>query len=157
MKQKIICSVLLTMLGCMPCFANLSLLVHLTDSTEIVCSLAKEPKMTFQDKSMTLSSIDGTVGQWNFSDVESWNFADVKDVDAVNPVNADKARILIEDGKLTVAGIKADNIAVYDAAGRLVTPELNTVEGNINIDINGLERGSYLLKAGNSSIKFLVQ
>ena len=113
--------------------------------------------MSFQDKSMTLSSIDGTVGQWNFSDVESWNFADVKDVDAVNPVNADKARILIEDGKLTVAGIKADNIAVYDAAGRLVTPELNAVEDNISIDINGLERGSYLLKAGNSSIKFLVQ
>ena len=147
----------MTMLWCLPGFASLSLLIHLSDSTEIVCSLAKEPKMSFQDKSMTLSSIDGTVGQWNFSDVESWNFADVKDVDAVNPVNADKARILIEDGKLTVAGIKADNIAVYDAAGRLVTPELNAVEDNISIDINGLERGSYLLKAGDSSIKFLVQ
>ena len=37
--------------------------------------------MTFGDKTITLSSIEGTVGQWDFSDVVSWNFADVE----INP------------------------------------------------------------------------
>ena len=157
MKQKILCSILLTLLGCMPCFANFSLLIHLTDSTEIVCSLAKKPTMTFQDKTITLSSVEGTIGQWDFSDVDSWNFADVKDVNAVNPVIEEKARILIEGSRITVIGVNADKIAVYDAGGRLVTPELNIEDSLISIGINTLSKGTHLLKAGNSSIKFLVQ
>ena len=157
MKQKIFCSMLLAMLGCMPCFANLSLLIHLTDSTEIVCSLAKEPTMTFGDKTITLSSIEGTVGQWDFSDVVSWNFADVEDGDAVIPINAEKARIWIEGGRLTIAGVSAEKIAVYDAGGRSSTPVPDIADGQIVININGLPKGTYLLKAGNSSIKFLVQ
>lgn len=157
MKQKIFCSMLLAMLGCMPCFANLSLLIHLTDSTEIVCSLAKEPTMTFGDKTITLSSIEGTVGQWDFSDVVSWNFADVEDGDAVIPINAEKARIWIEGGRLTIAGVSAEKIAVYDAGGRSSIPVPDNADGQISININGLPKGTYLLKAGNSSIKFLVQ
>ena len=148
---------LLAMLWCMPCFANLSLLIHLTDSTEIVCSLAKEPTMTFEDKTITLSSIEGTVGQWDFSDVESWNFAEVEDVDAVNPVNVEKACIRIEGGRITITGVKDDKIAVYDAGGRLSTPVPDSADGQISISINGLPKGTYILKAGNSSIKFLVQ
>ena len=131
MKQKILCSILLTLLGCMPCFANFSLLIHLTDSTEIVCSLAKKPTMTFQDKTITLSSVEGTVGQWDFSDVDSWNFADVKDVNAVNPVNEEGGR---------------SSVTVPDSS-----------DGQISISTDGLPKGTYILKAGNSSIKFLVQ
>ena len=157
MKQKILCSMLLAMLGCLPCFADLSLLIHLTDSTEIVCSLAKEPTMTFGNKTITLSSKEGTVGQWDFSDVESWNFAEVEDADAVNPVYAEKARIRIEGGRITIAGVNADKIAVYDAGGRSLTPVPNSADGQISISIDGLPKGTYLLKAGNSSIKFLVQ
>ena len=157
MKQKIFCSMLLTMLGCMPCFANLSLLIHLTDSTEIVCSLAKEPTMTFGNKTITLSSIEGTVGQWDFSDVESWNFAEVDDPDAVIPINVEKARIWIEGGRITIAGVKADKIAVYDAGGRSSISVPDSTDNQISISIDGLPKGTYLLKAGNSSIKFLVQ
>lgn len=157
MKQKILCSILLTLLGCMPCFANFSLLIHLTDSTEIVCSLAKKPTMTFQDKTITLSSVEGTVGQWDFSDVDSWNFADVKDVNAVNPVNEENARILIEGSKITVVGVNADKIAVYDAGGRSSITVPDSSDGQISISTDGLPKGTYILKAGNSSIKFLVQ
>lgn len=157
MKVKLYSVVLMAMLWCSPCFANLSLLIHLTDSTEIVCSLSKEPKMTFGDKTMTLSSIDGAVGQWDFTDVESWNFADVKDVSTVNLVNAEKALIRIEEGRLTISGVDADKIAVYDAGGRLVTPELNIEDSLISIGINTLSKGTHLLKAGNSSIKFVIQ
>lgn len=157
MKQKLLCVLLMSVLGHLSCFAAPSLLIHLTDSTEIVCTLAKEPKMTFAEKSMTLATAEGLVGQWDFSDVESWNFADVGDADAVNPINMEKARILIEEGSITIAGVKADKIAVYDAAGRSSTPVPDSADGQIIININGLPKGTYLLKAGNSSIKFLVQ
>ena len=142
------------MLGSLPCFAGSSLLIHLTDSTVIVCSLDKEPKMLFGDNTITLSSTDGSVGQWDFADVESWDFAEI---DAVSDIKADKARILIEDSKLTVSGVSADKIAVYDLGGRLVTPSLNT-SGNItSMSLNGLVKGTYLLKVGNNSVKFIVQ
>ena len=113
--------------------------------------------MTFANKTITLSSVEGTVGQWDFSDVESWNFAEVEDPDAVIPINAEKALIRIEGGRITIAGIKADKIAVYDAGGRSSTPVPESADGQICIKIDGLPKGTYLLKAGNSSIKFLVQ
>ena len=157
MKEKILCVVLMSILGHLSCYAGPSLLIHLTDSTEIVCALAKEPKMTFAEKAMTLTTVEGIVGQWDFTDVDSWNFADVKDVSAVNPVNVEKARIRIEEGRITIAGVNADKIAVYDAGGRSSITVPESTDGQISISIDGLPKGTYILKAGNSSIKFLVQ
>ena len=157
MNVRFLCVLTIAMLWSLPGFASLSLVMHLTDSTVVVCSLAKEPKMTFDDKTLTLSSIEGTVGQWDFAGVESWNIADVEDVDAVNQVNVDKARICIGEGIITVAGTDAEQIAVYDANGRSVTSMPNNAGDIISFSINGLAKGTYLLKVGNSSIKFLVQ
>ena len=157
MKNKILCVVLMSVLGHLSCMAVPSLLIHLTDSTESVCALNKEPKMTFTEKAMTLTAVDGIVGQWDFTDVESWNFADVKVVADVNPVNVEKARIRIEDSMITIAGVNADEIAVYDAGGRSSVQVPDSTDGQISINIDGLPQGTYILKAGDSSIKFLVK
>ena len=79
MKEKMLSVLLFALLGVLPTFASSSLLIHLKDSTVIVCSLAKEPQMSFGKKTITLSSLAGTVGQWNFTDVESWSFGDIED------------------------------------------------------------------------------
>ena len=146
----------LAMLGVLPEFASSSISIHLTDGTEIVCSLAKEPKMLFGEKTITLTSLKGTVGEWNFSDVDSWCFTDALDQDEVDAIDKvkDSKKIKIEDGKITVAG---NNIAIYDIEGRLVTPTQKTNAGCTTVSLKGLTKGTYLLKAGKSCMKFVVK
>ena len=106
MKKKVFYAVMLAMLGLLPCVAGNSLLIHLSDGTEIVCSLAKEPQMLFGEKTITLTSLTGGVGQWDFTNVESWEFADRMDqdeIDAIDKLKADKPQIKIEEDRITIA------------------------------------------------------
>ena len=146
----------LAMLGVLPSWASSSISIHLSDGTEIVCSLAKEPQMQFGDKTITLTSLQGTVGEWNFSDVESWHFSDALDPDEEDAIEKTKecAKMRIEEGKVTVAGNK---VAVYDIEGRLVTPTLKTNVGRTTLSLKGLAKGTYLLKSGNNCVKFVVK
>ena len=151
------------MLG-IPSIANaspLSLLIHLVGGTEIVCALDKEPQMLFGEKAITLTSLTGTVGQWNFADVESWVFSDVEDPDAIDHVKDGNARIKIEGGQLTILNSQSTKtngqVAIYDTNGRLVTPSLKTANGITIVRLNGFAKGSYLLKTGNTCVKFLVK
>ena len=90
MKKKALSAFIVAMLGSLPGFSS-SLVINLTDGTEIVCSLAKEPQMLFGEKSITLTSLVGEVGQWNFSDVESWQFSDRLDQDEIDAIDKLKA------------------------------------------------------------------
>ena len=155
MKRKVFSAIMVAMLGILPCLASSSLLIHLTDGTEILCSLAKEPQMTFGEKTITLSSLAGTVGEWDFTNVESWEFSDALDqdeIDAVDKVKADKPQIKIEEGKITVAGNKEKNAAIYDTSGRLMFK----VKGSA-FNVNRLTKGTYLLKVGDNCVKFNVR
>ena len=153
-KGKFFSCMLIAMLGSIPCFAETSLVLHLADSTVIICSLAKQPQMTLEDNTISLSSLDGAVGEWDFSDVESWNFAEYTDVDAVK---VSKALIRIEDGELTVSGINAEKIKIYDLGGRLQTPSLNSEGNKTYISLDGFTKGTYLLSVGKDSVKFIVK
>ena len=155
MKRKVFSAIMVAMLGILPCLASSSLLIHLTDGTEILCSLAKEPQMTFGEKTITLSSLAGTVGEWDFTNVESWEFSDALDqdeIDAVDKMKADKPQIKIEEGKITVAGNKEKNAAIYDTSGRLMFK----VKGSA-FNVNRLTKGTYLLKVGDNCVKFNVR
>ena len=146
---------LIAILGNIPCFAETSLVIHLADSIVLVCSLDRKPQMTFGDKTVTLSSLEGAVGEWSFADVESWTFADVED--GVGEIRIEKAQILIDGDKLTVTGTGADKISVYDAGGRLVNPSLQATDSAVSFSIKALSKGTYMLKVGNNSVKFMVQ
>ena len=155
MKVKRLSTLSVALLSIMSCFAGNSLLVHLTDGTEIVCSLAKEPQMSFGEKTITLSSLVGEVGQWDFNNVESWEFVDRMDqdeVDAVDKPKADKPQIKIKEGQVTIAGNNAKDAAIYDANGRI----MYKAQGS-KINLNGLAKGTYLLKVGESCVKFSVR
>ena len=111
--------------------------------------------MTFGEKTITLSSLAGTVGEWDFTNVESWEFSDALDqdeIDAVDKVKADKPQIKIEEGKITVAGNKEKNAAIYDTSGRLMFK----VKGSA-FNVNRLTKGTYLLKVGDNCVKFNVR
>ena len=154
MKKKALSAFIVAMLGSLPGFSS-SLVINLTDGTEIVCSLAKEPQMVFGEKTITLTSITGEVGQWDFDNVESWSFSDRQDqdeIDAIGKVGADKPQIKIEEGKITIAGNNARNAAIYDANGRL----LYRVQGSA-FNVDKLAKGTYLLRVGDSCVKFNVR
>lgn len=156
MKSRLFPLIMFAMLG-IPgiTFASpLSLLIHLADGTDIVCALDREPQMLFGKKTITLTSLTGTVGQWDFVDVESWFFSDVEDPDAIDNVKEGNARIRIDNGHIFIA---SRQVAIYDINGRLVTPSPGTVDGITTIGLNGFAKGTYLLKTGNTCVKFLVK
>lgn len=148
MKNKVLCAILMAVLGVLPIVASSSLLIHLADGTEIVCSLSKEPQMLFGNKTITLTALTGEVGEWNFSDVESWQFADVMDPDEV-----DKIQWVVEDAKLTASS----PIAVYDLSGRQVKAKVTASEGANSVSLEGLPKGTYLVKVGKSCVKYSIR
>ena len=148
MKNKVLCAMLMALLGVLPSVASSSLLIHLTDGTEIVCSLAKEPQMLFGDKTITLTTLTGEIGEWNFSDVESWNFSD-----ALDPDEEDGIQMVVEGAKLTASS----EIAVYDLNGRQVNAGLKKNNGVFSVNLNGLPKGTYLVKVGKSCVKYSIR
>ena len=171
MKKKVLVAIVTAILGVMPCLAGAlvsdsrtsGILIHirLTNGTDIVYDLSGEPQMTFGDKTMTLHSREGVIGRWDFTDVESWNFSDIDedDLDAVGAEQGDNARIRIEGGRITVTGGKTGKIAIYDMGGRLVatSPDTDTGSGIASISVAGLAKGTYILKAGDSTAKFVLK
>ena len=148
---------MIAMLGGLPCLASTSLLIRLTDGTDIICSLDKEPQMVFGEKMITLSSLEGAIGEWNFTDVESWRFADVEEPSVIDGTKGEKAQIRIEKGMITVVGKKSKDVALYDMNGRLKTPSCTTSGNKTSLTLGGLAKGTYLLKVDNSCVKFNVK
>jgi len=171
MMRDLLVITVAVMLGCLPCRAaapasdeppsGMLLHIRLANGTDIVYNLAVEPQMTFGDKTITLTSGEGVVGRWDFTDVESWNFSDIDedDLDAVGAERSDDVRIRIEGGTVTVAGGKAGKVAVYDMGGRLVAVSSAADAGASaeSVSVGGLARGTYVLRAGNSSAKFVIR
>lgn len=154
MKRKFFSVVMATLLGVLTCFANSSLIIHLADGSDVVYNLSDEPQMSFGKNTITLSTHEGTVKQWNFTDVESWYFDNVEDPDAINEAKTEKNQIKIEEGKLIT---NAKNVAIYDTNGRQVKISYFIAEKSSGINLNGLSNGTYLLKLDNSCIKFMVK
>ena len=103
--------------------------------------------MHFDYNTITLLSQGGSVGQWTFEDVAYWNFEDLPD--GLEKTDSEQAQVVIEDGKIRIAG-EAKEVALYDVTGRLVSKQFS-------IDLNALPAGTYVLKVGDKSIKFMVR
>lgn len=157
MKKRFVFSLITAIIWALPCFGSYSLLIHLTDGSKIICSLEKEPQMTFAGKTITLTSLDGGVGQWNFSDVDSWSFLDNEIIDAVGQEEGERIQVWIQNGRLIARGSKAENLSIYDVNGRLVTTSHPTTADNITFSLSRFSKGNYLIKVGKSCIKFSVK
>lgn len=142
---------IVTSLSIIPVFASNALIIRLADSTEVVCKLEKEPQMVFANKKITLSSTEGTIGQWDFDDVVLWKFDEVKEVDAIEEVKG--ARVEISGENITVSG--EAKVAVYDINGREQHLRSDRVDNVTNFNLSRLPKGTYLLKIGKNTIKFL--
>lgn len=140
--------VLLVTVGWAPCFGANTLVLHFADSTEVTCKLANEPVIHFDGNTFSLLSQGSSMGQWAFADVAYWNFRDV--ADGLEKYDGERPVITIEDGKLTIEGAGNKDVAVYDVAGRLVSKQST-------IDLNVLPGGTYVLRVGDRSVKFMVR
>lgn len=61
----------------------------------------------------------------------------------------------VVDGQLHLGGLKAGTaIVVYDAAGKVQT-KTKAAEGETVVDVNNLQRGVYMVRAGEQVIKFM--
>lgn len=152
--KKILSIIMVAMLGSMAASAGQSLRISLTDGTEILCNLEKEPQMSFGDKTIVLTSLEGTVGEWSFANVDYWTF---EETEGIADIKKDINQVRIEDGRITVNGSTANGIAVYDISGKKVLSAKGKGGDAVNIDLNGLAKGTYILKMGKNSVKFIAK
>ena len=156
MRKRVLLAFVAAVLGTLPGLAGESLLVRLMDGTEVVCSLSKEPQMVFGEKTITLTSQEGAVGQWTFTDIDYWKFVDVEE-DAIVIARTEKPVVRISSDELLIAGANARSMSVHDLSGRQRTTSLTMADGTVRVSLKTLPRGTYLLKVGDNSMKLVVR
>lgn len=96
---------------------------------------------------------DGTV----VTGAETVSFAKVEPTGITPATAADGGPQIaaLAAGRLTLAGCKAGaEVGIYDAAGRMVAG-CTAAEGRTDIDVSRLATGVYLLRAGDTAVKFI--
>ena len=96
---------------------------------------------------------DGTV----VTGAETVNFTKVEPTEITPATAADGGPQIaaLAAGRLTLAGCKAGaEVGIYDAAGRMVAG-CTAAEGRTDIDVSRLATGVYLLRAGDTAVKFI--
>ena len=157
MRKRVLSLITIVLLGIGVCSAETTLVILLTDSTEVRYSLSQQPVMHFDYSTISLTCTGGAAGGWSFSSVDSWHFEDPQGPNALPETENTKMLIRIDDHRLTVTGAGSNSAAVYDVAGRLITTAADSEGDALSIGLNGLPQGTYLLQVGDNTVKFMIR
>lgn len=113
-------------------------------------------KITFADDDFTVSLFEGTASTFAFRNVKTIRFEDVASgIDAPGTDGQADGTLYYRDGFLrarSVDGSRMADAAVYDLSGRMVMAEPHW--DGTPISTAGLQKGVYVFKVNNRTIKF---
>lgn len=131
--------------------------ILLSDSTEVVCPFASEPRFDFVDGQLRLTSSEQT-GAWAFADVDSWTLAD-EDVSGINVAasgrDAAAVRIRISGGAVCASGATDFALRVYSPNGTLLREVKAGADGQAAVEISALPPGVSVITAGRETLKIV--
>ena len=123
-----------------------SLVLQLSDSTKVYFLLDANPKMTFPKGSVYIDD-----KSYSFADVERFYISETDDPNGVEAVLA-KEGIRLQGDQLVV-GTKT-KVRVFGLDGKQVPATQRTVAGKTIVGLERLPRGTYIVRAGNDTLKF---
>lgn len=108
----------------------------------------KNPVMTFPEGKVAMN--DDT---FEISDIKNFYISpdDVPEEVALQRVEAPQMRFV--GGIFTAKADKGDDVRVYSLGGTEMRVEKSEANGNISININKLQKGTYIIKVGKDSFK----
>lgn len=130
--------------------ATICLVVKTTEGTTTSFVLADQPKLTFPDGKLIVTATEATT-EFALADVDRFYFEDIDE--SVKPAKKE-TRITYLDGVAVVEGVKG-SVQVVDAQGRLVATAKAGHDRTARIDLNDAEAGTYILQAGDQTVKLL--
>ncbi len=155
-KITLLLALLFTFLAGMKAADVQYLVISLTDGTNAEMALADEPVITFSGDELKVAVGGVEKVTAAMSDVVDYHFT-------TTPTGIEQAKDGESSSRFALGHVYISNamtaevVRVYTADGRLVMSERVSTNGTADINLNGLDKGLYIIKSSKSSIKVINQ
>ena len=128
-----------------------SVVFTLNDGTKVYYLLSAEvsPMLRFKDGKMVVNE-----DTFDFTDIKNFYISEEDDPNAIEKVLA-KHNVTFKANTVVINSDSVKILKVYTLDGVEVKVPVEKSENVISVNLNGLERGTYLISTGDSSLKVL--
>ena len=128
-----------------------SIVFTLSDDTKVYYLLSSEvnPVLRFKEGKMVVND-----DVYEFSDIKNFYISEEDDPNAIEKVLA-KHNVTFKANTVVINSDSVNILKVYTLDGVEVKVPVEKSENVISVNLNGLERGTYLISTGDSSLKVL--
>lgn len=128
-----------------------SVVFTLNDGTKVYYLLSKDvnPIMRFKEGMMVVNE-----DAYEFSDIKNFYISDEDDPNAIETVLS-KQNVTFSSNTVIIRSDAVKTLKVYTLDGVEVKASVQKTDDVISVDLNGLDKGTYLISTGTSSLKVL--
>lgn len=128
-----------------------SVVFTLANNTKVYYLLGSEtnPTMRFVDGKMTVNA-----DTYNFSDIKNFYISSEDDPNAIESTLA-ASSMTYSANTLVVKASEVKSVKVYSVGGKEVNADIQKAGDVITVNLNGLEKGAYVISTGDASFKVL--
>ncbi len=128
-----------------------SVVFTLNDGTKVYYLLSKEvnPIMRFKEGMMVVNE-----DAYEFSDIKNFYISDEDDPNAIETVLS-KQNVTFSSNTVIIRSDAVKTLKVYTLDGVEVKAPVQKTDDVISVNLNGLDKGIYLISTGTSSLKVL--
>lgn len=130
-----------------------ALIIWAKDGTQVAYALNEEPKVTFTENSMVISS-KGIEVDYPLQDMARFTYGN--EVNAVIDLKTDKSPFKLDGESLLFLALRPNStVSVYSQNGTLVSQKTVRQGGEYVFPIGNLANGVYVVKVNGVTYKFL--
>lgn len=128
-----------------------SIVFTLSDDTKVYYLLSSEvnPVLRFKEGKMVVNE-----DVYEFSDIKNFYISEEDDPNAIEPVLS-KLKMTFKENTVIIRSETVKTVKVYTLNGVEVKAPVEKTDDVISVNLNGLEKGTYLISTGDSSLKVL--
>ena len=128
-----------------------SLIITFSDNTTQTFVLAALPQITMANNKMTILA-GATTAEYDLYKIKTFTFSgttEIKDIE-------NNSSIIAEGDKIIIEGANA-NVRIFSVDGKSATLKTTNTSNSTVIDISSLNRGVYIIKANDKTVKVSKQ
>ena len=128
-----------------------SVVFTLSDDTKVYYLLSSEvnPVLRFKDGKMVVNE-----DTYEFTNIKNFYISEEDDPNAIEPVLS-KLNMTFKENTVIIRSETVKAVKVYTLNGEEVKAPVEKTDDVISVNLNGLEKGTYLISTGDSSLKVL--
>ena len=128
-----------------------SVVFTLSDETKVYYLLSSEvnPVLRFKEGKLVVND-----DVYEFSDIKNFYISEEDDPNAIEPVLS-KLNMTFKENTVIIRSETVKAVKVYTLNGEEVKAPVEKTDDVISVNLNGLEKGTYLISTGDSSLKVL--